>query len=796
MSFRVGETVGPYRIVSLLGTGGVGRVFKVKHSVTGRVEAMKVLLEDYTASSEQTKRFRREIQLQARLQHPNIASVHNALWVEDTLVMIMELVPGDSLGKLHEEGQVPLRIGLDYIRQALSALDYAHHQGVTHRDISPSNMLVTPEGTLKLTDFGLALLTNSERVTRTGLVMGSAYYMSPEQVQGKDEIDNRTDIYSIGAVLYELATHRKPFESRSEYKLMEAHVKQRPPPPIEINPSLPAALNAAILKALEKSPEQRFKTAEEFRLALQAISSLTAPQPVSAATKADLANGKTPPPGTAAPPEPLPQPGPDSYDIPLPGWANRVLRSGAVQAGAGLAAVFMLIYLVALVSRPGLEPELKSDLPLQTLQSPEGESSATSIASPLESSRLPGSNGLSIGGVPGLQPMGPPNPRNSGLTSKTAAEGSAAVRRNAARPNPRSRDTAIQLPRSGLRLDSGQAPNRETIVELRPTASRLSSNSNRATTFSRSQPPMADPEPPQAITGSGEYTLVKSLSIGDSVQVLSLSNNGRWAAAGTADNSVRVWDTTSGKHHATLRGHSARVTSIDFSPRGDRIATASWDGTAKIWELSSGREVGTFGHRDYVTTVAFSPDGVWLATGCSDRSVKLWNLRDRERTHDYRAHQRTPQALAFNPTSALLASVSTLGAIRLWGVERDSARGVLPGPQLGSNAVAFSPDGKTLAVAGNNEIKLFDFPSQRERKVVEIPGWLHAMTFTEQGRFLVLSALSQPSHTAKLWDVETQHTISTLQHDRTVRSIALSANARRLATAADGGQVSIWEAHD
>ncbi len=796
MRFRVGETVGPYRIVSLLGTGGVGRVFKVKHAVTGRVEAMKVLLEDYTASSEQTKRFRREIRLHASLQHPNIASVHNALWVDDTLVMIMELVPGDSLGRLHEEGQVPLRAGLDYISQALSALDYAHRQGVTHRDISPSNMLVTPDGTLKLTDFGLALLANSERVTRTGLVMGSAQYMSPEQVEGKDEIDGRTDIYAIGAVLYELATNRKPFESRSEYHLLEAHVKQRPPPPIEINPSLPAALNAAILKALEKSPEQRFKTAEEFRLELETISSLTAPQPASAATKSDFANGETPPPGAAAPPEPLPQPRSDTDDMPIPGWTSRVLHSRAVRAGAGLAAVFMLVYLIALLSRPGPEPGLKNDLPLQALQSPEGESSATPIASPLEGRRLLDSNDLSIGDARDLQAMGPPNLPNSGPASKTAAEGSGAVRRNAARSNPRSRDTSIQLPRSGLRLDSGQAPNRETIVEPRPAPPGLSSNPNRATTFSRSQAPMADPEPSQAITVSGGHTLVKSISIADSVQVLSLSNNGRWVAVGAADNTVRVWDTTTGKHHATLRGHSARVTSSSFSPRGDRISTGSWDGTAKIWELSSGREVVTFGHGDYVTTVAFSPDGVWLATGCSDRSVKLWNLRDRERTHDYRAHQRTPQALAFSPTSALLASVSTVGGVRLWGVERDSERGELPGPELGSNAVAFSPDGKTLAVAGNNELKLFDFPSRRERQVVEIPGWLHAMTFTEKRRFLVLSALSQPSHTAKLWDVETKHTISTLQHDHTVRSIALSANARRLATAADGGQISIWEAQD
>jgi len=788
MTFRVGDSVGPYRIVSLLGTGGVGRVFKVKHTVTGRIEAMKVLLEDYTASSDQTKRF----QLQASLQHPNIASVHNALWVEDNLVMIMELVPGDSLDRLHKELQVPLRVGIDYICQALSALEYAHQQGVTHRDISPGNMLITPDGVLKLTDFGLALLTSSDRVTKTGIVMGSAYYMSPEQVKGEAKIDGRTDIYSIGAVLYELATNRKPFESQSEYRLLDVHVKLQPTPPIEIHPSLPAELNAAILKALEKDPEQRFKTAGEFRLALEAISSLRAPQSLSAVTTSELAIGETPPGGTAAPPEPA-QPGRDADNIPVPSWANRVLSSAAVQTGAGLAAGFMLIYLLALVSRPGPEAVAEKELPLQALQSLEEESKAAPMASPLENSGSLELQGPLIGHELDLEPMGPPNLGDSGRGSKTAGR-SGTRRRKAAAPISATGGTSIELPRSGIRLDSGQALQRQAIVEVRPSPIGRPGSPEQGSTFSVSQPTVADARVGRAPSVASRHTLMKSLSTGQSVQVLGLSQNGRWAAAGAADYSVRVWDTGTGSRHATFRGHSARVTSIAFSPENDQIATGSWDGTAKIWDLSSGQEMGTFGHKDYVTTVAFSPDGVWLATGCSDRSVKLWNLRDRERTHGYRAHQRTPQALAFSPTSAMLASVSAVGGIKLWGVERDRARGELPGPELGSNAVAFSPDGKTLAVAGNNEIKLFDFPSQRERQAVEIPGWMHAMTFTNRGRFLVLSALSQPSDTAKLWDVATKDTISTLQHDHTVRSIALSADARRLATAADGGQISIWEA--
>src|SRR5579872_4349538 len=181
MSFQIGDTVGTYRIINRLGSGGMGEVYQVEHAVTGRMEAMKVLAADASNTSEQDQRFLREIQLQAALDHPNIAAVHNAFRENGHLVMIMELIEGSSLRSLLERKPLPLAACIDYACQALAALDYAHAHGVVHRDISPANMIVTEDGTLKLTDFGLAKSQHNMRLTETGALLGSLYYTSPEQ---------------------------------------------------------------------------------------------------------------------------------------------------------------------------------------------------------------------------------------------------------------------------------------------------------------------------------------------------------------------------------------------------------------------------------------------------------------------------------------------------------------------------------------------------------------------------------------------------------------------------------------
>ncbi len=271
MKFKIGDTVGAYKIVASLGSGGMGEVFQAEHTVTQRIEAMKILAADPAAGPERDQRFLREIQLQARLSHPNIAVVHNAFWQDSYLVMIMELIEGNSLRNMLEHGKLPLAASLDYACQALRALDYAHARGVVHRDISPSNMIVTEDGTLKLTDFGLAKSRTDIRLTQTGTIIGSLHYTSPEQVQGQTVVDIRADIYSLGALLFEMVTGAKLFECDKPFSLMDAHVNQAPRRASEVCPGLPADLDEILLKALEKDRDRRFQSAELFRCALEGV---------------------------------------------------------------------------------------------------------------------------------------------------------------------------------------------------------------------------------------------------------------------------------------------------------------------------------------------------------------------------------------------------------------------------------------------------------------------------------------------------------------------------------------------
>jgi serine/threonine-protein kinase len=268
MAEETGQRVGDYEVLSLLGSGGMGRVYKVRSVISNREEAMKILLPDFASEPELAARFMAEIRTLAGLDHPNITQLRTAFQIQNQFVMVMEYVEGTTLDKF--SAQLQLDQVIDYSQQVLAALSYAHGKGVTHRDIKPANIMITTHGVVKLMDFGIAKSTTDLNLTRPGTTMGSIYYMSPEQVRG-GAVDGRTDIYSFGVTLYEMLTGRKPFEAETSYSVLNAQLNEAPAPPAQWNPALSPALNDIVLRAMAKDPAARFQTAEEFRGALKAL---------------------------------------------------------------------------------------------------------------------------------------------------------------------------------------------------------------------------------------------------------------------------------------------------------------------------------------------------------------------------------------------------------------------------------------------------------------------------------------------------------------------------------------------
>ncbi|HUR29375.1 MAG TPA: serine/threonine-protein kinase [Planctomycetota bacterium] len=293
MSLTPGEQLGRYEILSLLGTGSMGEVYRAKDSRLGRDVAIKVLLQEFTSDQDRLKRFEREARAASAMNHPNIVSLYDIGEHEDSPYLVTELLEGETLRHRLDRGALPLESALEVGRQIAKGLAAAHEKGIVHRDLKPENVFLLPDGRIKILDFGLAklmeggtacdLLTSTSAVTtEIGVVLGTVAYMSPEQARGK-AADHRSDLFSFGALLFEMVAGHTAFHRDTAADTFAAIMEEELPPLSKLGIAVPPALQELLHGLLEKDVDARIQSAEQVVSELEAIA--RAPVATAAASK-------------------------------------------------------------------------------------------------------------------------------------------------------------------------------------------------------------------------------------------------------------------------------------------------------------------------------------------------------------------------------------------------------------------------------------------------------------------------------------------------------------------------------
>ena len=277
LSLTPGARLGPYEVVALIGSGGMGEVYRAHDPRLGRPVALKILRES-PHDVEHVARFAREARAAGSLNHPNIVAVYDVAREGGIPYVVTELLEGETLRSRLNRGPLPYRKAVEYGIQIAQALDAAHGKGIWHRDVKPANIFLTEDGRVKLLDFGIAKLTERETTsgtrdttaesTQAGEIRGTAGYMSPEQVLG-EVVDHRSDIFALGAILYEMFTGARAFQRPSNIETMNAVLQEDPEDPLILNPKLPAAAAAIVARCLEKNKEERFQSSRDLAFDLQ-----------------------------------------------------------------------------------------------------------------------------------------------------------------------------------------------------------------------------------------------------------------------------------------------------------------------------------------------------------------------------------------------------------------------------------------------------------------------------------------------------------------------------------------------
>jgi serine/threonine-protein kinase len=664
-------------VLEELGKGAMGTVYKARDPVLERLVALKTVHPGLLTKGDTLARFQREARAAAKLQHPNIVTIYELGEAADTVFIAMELLEGRDLAhamvpadRLTREQKIKIVV------QVCRGLDYAHKQGVFHRDVKPANVQVRKDHSVKIVDFGIARLADSN-MTQTGLVLGTPSYIAPEALIGA-RVDHRADMWAVGVILYELLAGRRPYESPTITSLVYRIVHE-PLPPLDAKAlNLPAALVAVTYKALAKDPDARFRDLAEMAFALEGVGGRGVAKPAGAASELPPAARERAYERNFA----------EARDL----LAKSELDGALAAARRALTLEPSRTGIVALIG--AIEEQLRDGV---TIRRPTPALSAvvgnapTTVRAAAAASAVPV---VRSEPTPTPMPMPTPLPHDPPVgyvTMELRARGASVFRELATFGEPPATQTTALSPVKDLLVVAGS----DGGIRVWDLTSRTRIITLRTEMHER--------------TGHDALALC-----------LAFSPDGAHLASGHVDGSVHLWDMERGTEAAERLRHDALVGALAFSPDGSTLATGSVDSNLRLWDVGAalGGEPRRELHRQPagVTALTYAGGGDWILTGHANRVLRLQDARTGRLLATLRGPEGLVSLLVPAPDGLHVAAASQDRTIRLFNLATREPAALLGGLKKPAVSVAFLPDGEHLISVGlDNSAQLWDIHEEKPR---------------------------------------------------------------------------------